>query len=489
MLRRILQSCFFFYLASLAASCSSAEPVSGFDILLTPNSERFVEWATPIGHRTGSATITDSAILVGTNGLRSTRGDRDLDPVAGGTMLCLNRGDGDTLWQIDHPHEGDSVEFHGIRSFPTCNNNKVYYVDNNGKLICCDLQGMKDGIDDGRSDKELPFGGNGDVIWVLDFKKTLGVFAGNEILGNPVSTPLVVGDYVYCGTGNGSSWGRQGMSSRPFVPKPAAPSFVCVHKDTGELKWSSSLPGKDTVFAWGSPLITSDKKTVIFPGGDGRLYGFEPSTGKLQWRIDLNEKDSTKWTRNLRGSRTFFFSTPLLHKGMLFSGTSQDIYSTRRAPVIALDIAKLHEMPSEAMVWKFQPSEFWFSKSTPVVVGQSAYIYCEESQVVYEANSQTGEVVNSKLIEYSSRPKQFNALAYSEKHKVLIVSTETSLEFFQNDEKLEYSGRLSFEHQLKGDSSVYATILGACAIDGDLLCVPAAKHLFAINLASVLKDN
>ena len=47
-------------------------------------------------------------------------------------------------------------------------------------------------------------------------------------------------------------------------------------------------------WSWSNPAygVVKGKAQVIFPGGDGWLYSFEPKTGKLIWKMDLNPKDS-----------------------------------------------------------------------------------------------------------------------------------------------------------------------------------------------------
>jgi outer membrane protein assembly factor BamB len=64
-------------------------------------------------------------------------------------------------------------------------------------------------------------------------------------------------------------------------------------------------------------------KQVIFPGGDGWLYAFDPPTGKLLWKFDCNPK-SAKYELGGRGTKSDFIATPVVYKGRVYIATGQD---------------------------------------------------------------------------------------------------------------------------------------------------------------------
>ena len=45
---------------------------------------------------------------------------------------------------------------------------------------------------------------------------------------------------------------------------------------------------------WSNPVYAepNGKPQIIFPGGDGWIYAFEPASGKLLWKFDCNPKNS-----------------------------------------------------------------------------------------------------------------------------------------------------------------------------------------------------
>src|SRR5207244_9380723 len=63
--------------------------------------------------------------------------------------------------------------------------------------------------------------------------------------------------------------------------------------------------------------------TVVFPGGDGWLYGLEPQTGKMIWKFDANPKDAF-YKLGSEGTKSDFIATPVVHDGKIYIGTGQD---------------------------------------------------------------------------------------------------------------------------------------------------------------------
>src|SRR5262249_29901465 len=146
----------------------------------------------------------------------------------------------------------------GVASTPAVDGDRLYYVSNRCEVICATLAGKPDTH-------------QADIVWRLDMIKDLGVYP--RMLAS--CSPLVVGDLVYVVTGNG-------VNSEHKVPAPDAPSFVAVNKKDGTLAWKSNLPGKNIMDGqWSNPVYAESggKGQVIFPGGDGWLYSFEPKKG------------------------------------------------------------------------------------------------------------------------------------------------------------------------------------------------------------------
>ncbi len=259
-----------------------------------------VLWSVPLGTKASvwGPCVHGGRIFIGTNNQNprdpAIRGDR-------GVMMCLRASDGKFLWQIVHDKlpEGRVHDWpeEGIQSCPAAVGDRIYYVSNRCELVCADAA-------------------TGLVVWKLDMKKDLGVLPHNLACGSP----LVVGDTVFVVTGNGVD----GEHTR--IPAPDAPSFLAVDRRTGKVRWSSKLPGRGIMHGqWSNPVYTEagGRKQVIFPGGDGRLYSFEPNKGELLWTFDCNPQGAV-YRLGGRGTRNHFIASPTVKDGRLYVGVGED---------------------------------------------------------------------------------------------------------------------------------------------------------------------
>ena len=160
-----------------------------------------------------------------------------------------------------------------------------------------------------------------DVIWKVDMLNELGVSPHN--MSN--CSPLTVGNKLFICTSNGLD------ESHINLPRPNAPSFVAMDRDTGEVLWSSNLPGQNILHAqWASPSygVLHGQPQVIFPGGDGWVYSFDPDGdghggAKLLWKFDGNLKES-EWILGGRGTRNSIIAFPAIYDGLVYITMGQD---------------------------------------------------------------------------------------------------------------------------------------------------------------------
>jgi outer membrane protein assembly factor BamB len=265
-----------------------------------------IKWVAPLGSRCySSPTIVGDRVFIGTNNNAprdpTVKGDK-------GILMCFRAQDGRFLWQAVHDKlpagQVNDWPGEGLPSTPAVDGPFVYYVSNRCELVCAYVNGN-------------PLTRSAVIRWKLDMMKELKVFPHNM----SCCSPLVVGDLVFVVTSNGID------ESHVNLPAPDAPSFVAVDKHTGKVRWQSNLPGKNIMHGqWGNPAYGIGKDgrgQVIFPGGDGWLYSFEPETGKLIWKFDANPKDST-YALGGRGTRSDFIATPVVVGNRLIIGTGQD---------------------------------------------------------------------------------------------------------------------------------------------------------------------
>jgi outer membrane protein assembly factor BamB len=76
---------------------------------------------------------------------------------------------------------------------------------------------------------------------------------------------------------------------------------------------------------WSNPTYAEvkGKGQVIFPGGDGWLYGFEAATGKPLWKFDCNPKKSGD-KQGGRTTRNYLVATPVVYDDKVYIGVGHE---------------------------------------------------------------------------------------------------------------------------------------------------------------------
>jgi outer membrane protein assembly factor BamB len=268
-------------------------------------------WTAKLGSQTyGNPVVGSGKILVGTNNEAprdpSQKGDR-------GNLMCFDEKTGSFLWQLIIPKLGagkvSDWEFVGLCSSPAIVGDKAWVITNRGELVCLDLKGMSNGNDGPFKDEAkymtadpahpvVPGDQHADIIWIYDMREELGIFPHNV----SSCSPLVVNGVVYTATSNGMDW------SHTNIPAPLAPSLVAVDANTGELLGEELSGVAERVLhaSWSSPALgkIGDKDILLWGGGDGFAYGFEPKPVldkeedlnilKELWRYDCNPPEYRK---------------------------------------------------------------------------------------------------------------------------------------------------------------------------------------------------
>ena len=222
--------------------------------------------------------------------------------------MAFRASDGEFLWQMTHEKlaagRANDWPHQGVASSPLVDGDRIYYVSNRAELVCLDIQGFRDGENDGPvKDEKLTSEKDGDVVWKLDMIAELGTFPHN--LAN--SSPVSFGDLVYVSTSNGHD------ESHVKVPSPRTPALIAVHKATGKLVWQDNSVGDRILHGqWASPTVgrIGGVDQVMMGQGDGWIRGYEALTGKKLWEFDTNPKDSV-WPK----TRNEMISTAVVHDG------------------------------------------------------------------------------------------------------------------------------------------------------------------------------
>jgi outer membrane protein assembly factor BamB len=276
-------------------------------------------WKTKLGSQSyGGPVVHGGKIFVGTNN-ESPRNPKLLGDR--GNVMVFDAKTGTFLWQSAHPKlaagKVNDWPQQGVCSGPYIDGDRLYYVSNRAEIICADVEGFRDGENDGPvTDEAEKSEIDEDVVWRLSMIDELDVFPHNLAAGNP----LVVDGLLFTVTGNGVDEGHIN------VPSPRAPSFVAVDVKTGQVVWEDASPGTGILHGqWSNPTygVVDGKPQVVFAGGNGWLYAFEPKTGKPLWSFDCNPKDA-KWALGGSGTRNYIVGTPVFHNNKVYIGVGQD---------------------------------------------------------------------------------------------------------------------------------------------------------------------
>lgn len=288
-----------------------------------------VKWKAQLGSRAyGGPIVAGGKIFVGTNNEnprnkrdrgKATDDNPDGPPIDRGIVMCFDEKTGEFLWQMVHD-KLDSGQVNdwpreGVCSTPIVVGDRLYYTSNRCEVVCLDVNGFANG-NDGFQKEKYQDKTDGDVIWSYDMMDQLKVFPHNMT----DCSPLIIGDLVFIITANGVD------ENHVNIPHPEAPSFICLSRQSGRLLWKSNLPGRAIMHGqWANPTyaVLGGKPQVLFPGGDGWLYGLEPETGKLLWKFDANPK-SSKYELGGKGTRSDFIGSPTIYNGKVYIGTGQD---------------------------------------------------------------------------------------------------------------------------------------------------------------------
>lgn len=304
-----------------------------------------VKWVATLGSQSyGNPTVARGMVFVGTNneGMRDPKqgGDR-------GVLMAFRESDGEFMWQLTHEKlpagRVNDWPFQGVASSPLIDGDRVYYVSNRAELICADVEGFRDGENDGPFQGEKFTGQfDGDILWKFDMIEEVGSHPHN--LAN--SSPVMYGDLIYLSTSNGQD------ESHVNIPSPRAPSMIAINKKDGTLAWEVNHVGEKILHGqWSSPAVgkIGDVVQVVIGEGDGWVRGYEASTGKKLWEFDTNPKDSV-WPK----TRNEIISTPIIFEDRVYLANGQDPeHGEGVGHLYCIDATKRGDLTQAGRVWHF----------------------------------------------------------------------------------------------------------------------------------------
>lgn len=364
-------------------------------------------WVAKLGSQTyGNPVVAGGKVYVGTNNAnpRDEKYQGDY-----GILYCLDEKTGKLLWQLAAPKlpAGRNVDWEdcGVCSSPAVDGDRVYVVTNRCEVLALDASGLADGNDELADEAQYTAGpgkptidqgpADADVVWRYDMRHELGVFPHFQAASNP----LVVGDRVYVVTSNGVDW------TDKHVPAPYAPALICLDKKTGKLigRENSGISGRTFYCNWSAPAFgeLGGRPTVVFGGGDGFLYGFDPApdpAGTLAelWRVDCNPPEYRQADgkplkyRDAKGPSEII-ATPVIVGGKVYVPIGQDPeHGTGAGALNCVAVEAKGGKPTPSIVWRNTGVER--TMSTPAVANGLVFVP-SLAGIVYCVDAATGDEV------------------------------------------------------------------------------------------------
>ncbi len=432
----------------------------GLPVTFNPATGENVLWSQPVGSQSyGGPVLAAGKVLVGTNneGRRNPKLGDDR-----GVVMAFGAADGTFLWQMTHEKLPETKlhdwPLQGVCSTPAIEGNRAYYVSNRAQVVAVDLEGFRDGENDGpykgeKDSSEI----DGDVVWVYDMMAELDVFPHNLA----ASSPLVVGDLIYVTTGNGVDEGHAN------VPSPLAPSFIALNKKTGELVWEDASPSAHILHGtWSNASygVVKGRQQLILPGGNGWLYSVNPLTGEHLWQFDANPKDSF-WRLGGSGTRNNLIASGVFAGDLVYIAVGQDPeHGEAPGHLYAIDAGGSGDVTKSGLVWHRGGQDFNRTISSVVVQDGIAYA-ADLSGFLYALDAKTGEL----YWKYDNFAAIWGSPFFAD-GKVYLGDEDGDVAVLKAGKKFELLGESNM------GSSVYTTVNAA---DG-VLYVLSRNRLFAL---------
>src|SRR5438552_18578716 len=377
-----------------------------------------VKWVAKLGSQSyGNVTVAAGRVFIGTNNENPRdprhQGDRSI-------LMCFDEKTGDFLWQLVVSKlaagKVNDWENLGLLSAPTVEGDRVYLVTSRCEVLCLDINGMANGndgpfkdeakyvvkdvlLDRGKPTEHAappiePGPKDADIIWRYDMMDELGVFPHNA----SNCSVLIVDDIVYVCTSNGQDW------THSNIPSPNAPSFIALNKNTGEFLAEDDAHIGPHIFhgQWSSPSmgLVNGKKLILFGGGDGFCYAFDPkpvkegdsSFLKTAWKYDCNPAERKKFKYPAAEGPSEINATPVFYKNRVYVAVGQDPeHGEGVGNLTCIDATKTGDITQTGKIWSFD--KIHRSISTVSIDPESGLLFVGDfSGFVYCLDAETGKL-------------------------------------------------------------------------------------------------
>jgi outer membrane protein assembly factor BamB len=363
----------------LPDSFGKSEVKQGTDVVDAAKAKH-LKWVAKLGSQSyGNVTVAGGKVFIGTNNENPRdprhQGDRSI-------LLCFDEKTGEFLWQLVVPKlasgKVNDWENLGLLSSPTVEGDRVYLVTSRCEVLCLDINGMANGNDGPFKDEAKyvvkdvlldrgkpterpappiePGPKDADIIWRYDMMDELGVFPHNA----SNCSVLIVDDIVYICTSNGQDW------THSNIPSPNAPSLIALNKKTGEFLAEDDAHIGPRIFhgQWSSPSLAevNGRKLILFGGGDGFCYAFDPKpvkegdSGFLKtiWKYDCNPPERKKFKYPAAEGPSEINATPVFYKNRVYVAVGQDPEHGEGVGILScIDATKTGDITQTGKIWSY----------------------------------------------------------------------------------------------------------------------------------------
>lgn len=267
----------------------------------------------------------------------------------GEQVICADAATGEILWRnrfnvflSDVPAE--RVAWGAVVGDPATG--KIYAMGVCGLMQCID-------------------GETGKTLWSHSLSEEFGLLS---TYGGRTNVSVIFEDLVIISAVM-TNWGEAAVPAH---------RFIAFNKENGEIVWfnGTSLRPDDTTYSTPTLAVIDGQQVMVFGSGDGKVWAFQPRTGKPIWNYQLS----------MRGLNV----TPLIADGIVYMGQSEENPDDSSMGAMAAIKAggASGEIPTSAAVWR--EKKRMVGKSSPVLVGGKLYAF-DDGNIMYVIDPKTGE--------------------------------------------------------------------------------------------------
>jgi outer membrane protein assembly factor BamB len=389
-----------------------------------PNSGLNIKWSARLGTDSyATPIVAGGRVYIGTNNEEPRDPSHKADS---GVLMCFEAATGKFLWQLVAPKREEDPYLDwpktGMSSPVTVEGDRVYVVSCRGEVMCLDARGMANGNQGPYLDEAIhmvPRGSNApanpppagpmdaDILWLLDLTSGAGIWSHD----GAHSSILIHGDYLYLNSGTGVD------NTHRKIRAPDAPSLVVIEKKTGRLVARDYEHIATNIFhcTWSSPSLgeVAGRPFVVFAGGNGVVYGFEPYDGspgsssgapaklKKVWEFDFDpgapKGDIHPYMTNRRESPSNIYGMPVWHKDKVYVAGGGDVFwGKNQAWLKCIDPSKTGDITTNGLVWSYPLQKHVMS--TPAIFNGLVFI-ADCGRKVHCVDAATGEACWTQDIE------------------------------------------------------------------------------------------